>query len=84
MEEYRPRIVGLVIPGIAPISRITQQILDRSGIPYLRTNRTTADLFLTITEDVSKITSDDHEKIALIQKLAEKRFDFDSVDRLFS
>jgi BioD-like phosphotransacetylase family protein len=84
MPEYRTRIVGLVIPGLAPISKITQQILDRSNIPYMRTDRTTADLFLTITEDVSKLTADDREKINLVQTLAEKRFDFDFIDALFS
>ena len=84
MPEYRPKIIGLVIPGLAPISKITQQILDRSNIPYMRTDRTTADLFLTITEDVSKLTADDREKISLVQTLAEKRLDFDFIDALFA
>lgn len=83
MPEYRSKIVGLLIPGVAPIARITQQILDRSKIPYMRTDRTTADLFLTITEDVSKLTAEDQEKISLIQDLAEKRFDFETIDRIF-
>ncbi|HEY7746872.1 MAG TPA: AAA family ATPase, partial [Desulfuromonadales bacterium] len=37
IPEYRSKIVGLVIPGIIPVGRISQQILDRSNIPYLRT-----------------------------------------------
>ncbi len=84
MPEYRPLIAGLVIPGVAPISKITQQILDASGIPCLRTNKTTGQVFLAITEDVAKLTAEDAEKIALIQQLAQKRFDFDHIDRLFA
>jgi len=84
MPEYRTKIVGLVIPGVIPVSRITQQILDRSSIPYLRTmSHTTAELYHLITEDVSKITAEDIEKLALIRTLAEKRFDFDTLDALF-
>jgi len=83
MPEYRSKIVGLIIPGVAPLSNITRKILDRSNIPYMRTERTTTEIFLDISEDVSKLTAEDHEKIALVQTLAEKRFDFDTIDRLF-
>jgi len=84
IPEYRDKIVGLVIPGIIPIGRITQQILDRSNIPYLRTqSHTTAELYQLITEDVSKLTAEDSEKIALVRSLAEKSFDFDALDALF-
>ncbi len=85
MPEYRSRIVGLVIPGIIPVSTITQRILERSNIPYLRTlNHTTAELHRIITEDVSKITSDDTEKLELLRALAEKRLDFETIDALFA
>lgn len=85
IPEYRSKIVGLVIPGIIPIGRITQQILDRSNIPYLRTQSyTTAQLYQKITEDVSKITAEDAEKIALVEKLGELRFDFDALEALFA
>jgi BioD-like phosphotransacetylase family protein len=83
MPEYRPKIVGLIIPGVAPISKITQQILDRSEIPYMRTDLSTTDIFLRVNEDVSKLTAEDTEKIELIRALAHKRFDFEVVDRLF-
>jgi hypothetical protein len=84
LREYREKIVGLVIPGVIPISRITQEILDQSNIPYLRTMaHTTAELYRLITEDVSKITAEDTEKLELIRALAEKRFDFDALDALF-
>jgi hypothetical protein len=84
MPDYRARIAGLVIPGVLPVSHITQQILDRSKIPYLRTMRhTTAELYHLITEDVSKITAEDREKLGLIRTLAEMRFDFDTLDALF-
>ena len=32
------------------------------------------------TEDVSKITAEDTEKITLVQKLAEEQIDFDFID----
>lgn len=82
LPEYSHLLVGLVIPGVAKISAITQKILDRSGIPYLRTFRTTADVFNTINDDVSKINARDTEKIDLIMKLADKRFNFSAIDAL--
>ena len=67
-----------------PIGRITQQILDRSNIPYLRTqSHTTAELYQLITEDVSKLTAEDTEKIALVRSLAESSFDFAALNALF-
>jgi dethiobiotin synthetase len=84
IPEYREKLVGLVIPGIQPIGRITQQILDRSNIPYLRTqSHTTAELYQIITEDVSKLTAEDTEKLSLVRSLAEG-FDFDALDALFA
>ncbi|WP_305046950.1 phosphotransacetylase family protein [Geoalkalibacter sp.] len=83
MPEYRSKLVGLVIPGIIPISKITQKILDRSHIPYLRTTRhTTSGLHNLITEDVSKITAEDREKLDLLRELSGFRFNFDDVDAL--
>jgi len=82
MPEYRPLIAGLVIPGVAPISTITRDILDNSGIPYLRTDKMTGEVFLAIHEDVSKLTAEDTEKIALIQQLADLRFDIDAIEKL--
>lgn len=82
LPEYSHLLVGLVIPGVAKISAITHKILDRSNIPYMRTNRTTADVFNTINDDVSKLNAKDTEKIDLVMKLADKRFDFDSIDAL--
>jgi uncharacterized protein len=85
MPEYRPLISGLVIPGIAQISTITQRIIDRSNIPYLRTEQhSTAELYRMITEDVSKITAEDTEKLDLVRTLAEERLDFDALDALFT
>lgn len=84
IPAYRHRIVGLIIPGIAPVSTITQMILDRSNIPYMRAEEhTTAELYRVITEDVSKITAADTEKLGLIRSLAESYIDFDLLDDLF-
>jgi BioD-like phosphotransacetylase family protein len=84
MPEYRALVSGLVIPGILPISTITQRIIDRSNIPYLRTQKhSTAELYRIITEDVSKITAEDTEKLDLVRTLAEERLDFDALEALF-
>ncbi len=84
LPEYQYKLAGLVIPGIAPVSRITQKILDRSGIPYMRTDRSTVEVFTKISEDVSKLNARDTQKIQLIMQLADKRFDFDQIDSLFA
>jgi len=84
MPEYFERISGMVITGVAPVSAITQKILDDSKIPYLRCEeRTTAEIFSRLENFVSKITAEDEEKIELVQKLAETEFDFNDIDSLF-
>ncbi len=82
MDEYQKKIAGLVIPGLSPISPITQKILDDSNIPYIRTDITNAEAFSAITADVSKITAADHEKLELIRSLAETDLDFNAIDAL--
>lgn len=82
LPEYRHLLAGLVIPGIAKVSAITQKILDRSGIPYMRTDRTTANVFNTINDDVSKLNAKDTQKLDLIMELADKRFNFNAIDAL--
>lgn len=82
IPEYKEKIAGLVIPGVGEVSRISQTILDRSEIPYMRVASTTSDVIEILSEDVSKITAEDTHKVELIQQLAEKRFDFDAIDAL--
>lgn len=85
IPAYRSKIAGLLIPGIMPVGQITQQILDRSNIPYLRTDKhSTSELYRIITEDVSKLTAEDTEKLALVRSLAEQTFDFDTLDAIFA
>jgi uncharacterized protein len=85
MPAYRSLIVGLIISGGVVISKLTQQILDNSNIPYLRAEKSiTADLYQTINRDVSKIIPEDREKLDLIRALADKTLDFDAIDALFS
>jgi BioD-like phosphotransacetylase family protein len=79
---YRKKIAGLVIPGHAPVSAITQQILDDSGIPYIRIFASTAQVYSTITGHISKIGIEDDEKIDLIRSSAEQFIDFEAIDRL--
>lgn len=83
IPAYQRKIAGLAIPGGAPISTITQQILDNSGIPYIRIiDSTTAETYSAITGHISKISPEDDEKIDLICSLAEKVIDFEAIDRL--
>ena len=59
-------------------------ILDKSNIPYMRTREnTTAELYRIISDDVSKLTAADTEKLALVRELSDLRLDFDSIDTLF-
>jgi BioD-like phosphotransacetylase family protein len=80
IPEYRAKLVGLVIPGLSPVAGIVQEVLDNSELPFMRITKSTAEIFRTINEDVSKITAEDHEKISLVQKLAEEQIDFDLID----
>ncbi|MCM2358008.1 MAG: dethiobiotin synthase [Geobacteraceae bacterium] len=82
IPAYREKIAGLVIPGQAPVSAITQQILDDSGIPYIRIIDSTANVFSAITGHISKISAEDDEKIELIRSSAERVIDFEAIDRL--
>jgi uncharacterized protein len=85
MPPYRSLIVGLVISGSSEMNEITRQILDKSKIPYLRAEQSiSAELYQTINKDVSKVVSEDREKLELIYALAEKTLDFDAIDALFS
>jgi hypothetical protein len=84
IPEYRSKIVALAIPGLYPVSEVTQQILDRSNIPYMRVEKlSSAEVFSTIANDTAKIHPEDKEKISLLQKLAETAIDFDTIDALF-
>ena len=82
LPEYRKKIAGLVIPGLAPVQAITQKILDDSHVPYIRTEMTNSEAFLRVTSDVSKITVEDREKIDLIKSLSETEIDFAAIDGL--
>ena len=82
IPAYREKIAGLVIPGHTPVSAITQQILDASGIPYIRIFKSTAETFSAITGHISKISPEDDEKIDLICSMAERVIDFEAIDRL--
>ncbi len=82
IPEYRARIAGLVVSGHAPVSAVTQQILDASSIPYVRIHERTADAFTAVTGHVAKISAEDTEKIEHIRSSAEQIIDFDTIDRL--
>ena len=72
------------IAGVAPVSRITQKILDGTGIPYLRTNASSSATLAAINEDVAKITAEDEEKIRLAQAKSERELDFAAIETAFA
>lgn len=80
IPEYYEKLTGVLISGVSPVARLTQQVLDDSDLPFMRTEQLTSTVFERVTRDVSKITADDHEKINLIRKLAEQGLDFDLID----
>jgi BioD-like phosphotransacetylase family protein len=82
IPEYREKIAGIVVSGLAPVSRVTRQILDGSGVPCLRVRKTTAEAFAAITGDIAKISAEDHAKIGLVQALAETEMNFAAVESL--
>lgn len=83
LPEFKTRIAGLVITGVAPLADIVQRVLDDAQIPYMRSTDTTAEIYTAIKEDVAKISADDLEKIALVQRLAENELCFEEIDALF-
>jgi BioD-like phosphotransacetylase family protein len=82
IPAYHRQIAGLVIPGHAPVSAITQRIIDDSGIPHFRVEQTTAAAFTALNGHVSKISADDTEKISLITSQAEQVIDFDAIESI--
>lgn len=82
IPAYHRQIAGIVIPGHAPVSAITQRIIDDSGIPYIRVEHTTAEVFATLTAHVSKITAEDTEKISLVTSQAEQIIDFNAIEHI--
>ncbi len=82
IPAYKAKIAGMVIAGHSPVAKITQQILEDSDIPYIRIEETTANVFSALTEDVSKITAEDLEKLNWIRANAEKDIDFEAIDAL--
>lgn len=82
IPAFKEKIIGMVIAGHVPVSKITQQILDDSNIPYIRVHETTADIFSILMEDVAKITVEDQEKINWIKANAANEIDFDAIDAL--
>jgi len=84
LPEYRNKIAGMVIAGVAPVSPITLKIVDDSHIPYIRTQMTTSDAFSRIKDDVSKISAEDQEKIDLIRHLADVELDFEKIDAILN
>jgi BioD-like phosphotransacetylase family protein len=82
IPDFKKRLTGLIISGHAPMSKITQQILEDSRIPYIRIEETSSVVFSLLREHVSKIGPDDAEKIELVNTMAEQYIDFDAIDAM--
>lgn len=83
LPEYKTKLAGLIITGVAPIADIVQRVLDDAEIPYMRSTQTSAEVYTIIQADVAKIRADDYQKIGLVQQLAETELDFETIDSLF-
>lgn len=79
LPEYNGRLAGLVISGLSPMARTSRRILDSSGIPYVRVERRTGEVFTQLMEYTSKTGPDDAEKIAWIQKMGEQTIDWKAI-----
>ena len=82
IPAFRQKIAGVIVAGRYPVAKVSQQILDDSGIPYIRLPENSSTVFTTLMEDVSKITAVDDEKIAWIKNHAERHIDFAAIDAL--
>ncbi len=82
MPDYREKIAGVIVTGTVAISRISQRILDDSGLPYIRLERVSGDVFYELKDYVAKIGPEDKEKINLLQEESESVLDFAKVDAL--
>ena len=82
IPEYREKIAGLIIAGHAHVSGISEKIVEDSGIPYIRVQETTADVYTALSEDVAKITVEDVEKLNWIKTHAENEIDFAVIDAM--
>jgi BioD-like phosphotransacetylase family protein len=82
IPEFKSKLAGLIIGGHVPVSDITQRIIDDSSIPYIRMVETSSEIFYQLREHVSKIGPEDHEKINLINSIAERFIDFDAIDAM--
>ena len=82
IPDFKKRLTGLIISGHAPMSDITKQILEDSRIPYIRIEETSSDVFSLLREHVSKIGPEDHEKIELVNSMAEQYIDFETIDAM--
>ena len=82
IPEFRKRLAGMVIAGHAPVSKITQRIIDAGNIPYIRIEETSSEIFYRLKEHVSKIGPDDKEKIELINSMADRYIDFEAIDAM--
>ena len=83
IPAYRKKIAGLIIAGHAHVSKISRQIVEDSGIPYIRIYETTADAYTALKDDVAKITVEDEEKLNWIKSHAENEIDFDLIEAIF-
>jgi BioD-like phosphotransacetylase family protein len=82
IPEYHEKLAGVLISGVSPVARLTQQVLDDSDLPFMRTEQLTSTVFQTVTRDVSKITAEDREKINLVRELAEQELDFELIEKM--
>ncbi len=81
LEEYKDKLGGLIISGITENKDVTQKIIDKANIPYLQITKPIGDILDKLNKYVSKLTHEDKEKIAHIQRSFEEILDFGEIEQ---
>lgn len=83
LPRYHKKIAGMVIAGVVEVSPITQQILESSGIPYIRTQHNSSHVFTKLMDFIAKIDEGDRQKIQWIRSVSERPECAEKADALF-
>ncbi|MBK8014146.1 MAG: AAA family ATPase [Deltaproteobacteria bacterium] len=84
IPEYRTRIVGIIVTGIAPVSPITQRILDASRIPLVRTEANATRTLSELSTFVTKLHASDQSKLSWLFDCGLQQIPLESIAGLFS
>ncbi|MCB9655496.1 MAG: AAA family ATPase [Deltaproteobacteria bacterium] len=84
IPEYRTRIVGIIVTGVAPISPITQRILTASRIPLVRTEANATHTLNELSTFVAKLNAADQAKLRWLFEYGLQQMPIETIAPLFS